>query len=96
MNTYIPLVIVSSLFAFVIVYPVVEWNMPCGGLNDSCLHVKGILWEVVALLSLYSGDGMPITPSVDERDFRNVFPLGIALMVVIFYHVDKMVSQKNE
>lgn len=91
-STRLPFFIVLGLLVFVMFYPVIEWNWPCGP-NETCRTIKGSLWEVVALLSLYSGDGIPFTPSVDERDFRNVFPLVFVLMIVIFINFQK--GRKN-
>ena len=57
--------VLIGLLAFVIVYPVVEWNIDCT--NDySCIYIKDILWQAVFILSAFHGDGLPITNSVDE------------------------------
>lgn len=80
-------VILGILLWFVVLYPVVEWNVDCpvGDLNESCIFGKHILWEAVALLSLYHGDGIQVTDSIDERESKNIFPLMMTLIAVLYF-----------
>lgn len=78
--------VLIGLLVFVILYPVVEWNIDCT--NDSnCIYIKDILWQAVFILSAFHGDGLPITNSVDEQEGRSVIPL--ASMICVIYLITR-------
>lgn len=87
------LVVAIIILVFIMAYPVVEWNVSCPNAkidaegNSSCIWLKSLLWEAVALLSLYlPGDGLSLTPSIDEINHRNIFPTLIFLIITLIYH----------
>lgn len=89
----IVLITAISLWSFVLFYPVVEWSIECPDSrfdavgNTNCIFVKSLLWEGVALLSLYlPGDGIHITDSVDEIYYKNAIPTTILLLASYLYY----------
>ena len=87
------IIAVTLLLVFVIVYPVAEWNIACPSAytnpdgNDNCFMIKDVLWQTVFHLSLFHGDGMSLTESVDEQEGKSIIPLVIALALMIAYRL---------
>jgi len=77
--------ILCFLITFVMLYPVAEWYIDCPIDNPNCTMVKEVLWNVVAILSLYHGDGLQFTDSIDERESKNIFPLLTLLIITIYF-----------
>ena len=95
----VSMIVCMSLLAYVVVFPVAEWSIGCPtaddniAVNETCTNTKVVMWELVAMLSLYSGDGMPLTPSVDEADYRNVVPILFAMLVIILVKANSKISE---
>jgi hypothetical protein len=101
----------SVLLTFIISYPVAEWYIDCPNAltdtkgNEDCTFTKVVLWETVAVLSLYSGDGISFTEmacnceegSYDERDYRNIVPISFAMLVATIIKTNSVLSniEKN-
>ena len=82
--------------AFVMLYPTIEYNTNCPTIatdpdgHESCLEIKGMLWEAVVIMSLgLDGDGSAMSQSVDEKHHRNVVPLMTATIIILFYQKRK-------
>jgi hypothetical protein len=87
------LIVAIIILVFIVIYPVVEWNISCPDAridsegNSSCVWLKNLLWEVVVLFSLYlPGDGLSLTPSLDETNHRNIFPMFMFLIISFIYY----------
>ena len=84
------------MFAFIAIYPMLEYNINCPMAatdpdgNESCIWVKGMLWNVVALISLgLDGDGAALSESIDEQHSRNVVPILVTMVMIMFYQKSK-------
>ena len=84
------------MFGFIGVYPMVEYNISCPMAatdpdgNESCTWVKGMLWEVVVIISLgLEGDGAALSGGADEQHSRNVVPVLVAMVMIMFYQKSK-------
>ena len=87
---------VVILFAFVAVYPSVEFNTNCPDAasdpdgNESCFILKDTLWQLVFYLSLgLDGDGGAFSESLDEKHGRNMIPLMTLMIIILFYQKSK-------
>ena len=85
-----------ALFIFIALYPMVEYNVNCPMAatdpdgHNSCLWTKGMLWNVVALISLgLEGDGAALSESIDEQHSRNVVPILVTMVMIMFYQKSK-------
>jgi hypothetical protein len=85
-----------AIFIFMSVYPSIEFHTSCPDAridqsgNESCIHLKGYLWEVVSVLSLgLDGDGSALSASVDEQQHRNLVPVMTAMIIILFYQKRK-------
>ena len=84
------------IFGFVAMYPMVEYNVNCPMAatdpdgHNSCLWVKGMLWEAVVIFSLgLDGDGAALSQSIDEQHSRNVVPVLTSMVMILFYQKSK-------
>ena len=84
------------MFIFMALYPVVEYNISCPMAatdpdgNESCLKLKGNLWNAVSLISLgLDGDGAALSESIDEEHSRNVVPILTVMVMILFYQKSK-------
>ena len=84
------------MFVFIAMYPMIEYNVSCPMAatdpdgHNSCLWVKGTLWNAVALISLgLDGDGAALSESIDEKHSRNVVPILVAMVMIMFYQKSK-------
>ena len=85
-----------ALFIFIALYPMVEYNVNCPMAatdpdgNESCIYLKGMLWEAVSLISLgLDGDGAALSQSIDEQHSRNVVPILTSMVMILFYQKSK-------
>lgn len=93
-NFWLGVCVVS--LAFVMLYPTIEYNTNCPDAasdpdgNETCIELKGMLWEIVVLFSLgLGGDGSALSQSLDEKHHRNVVPLMTATIIILFYQKRK-------
>ena len=84
------------LFGFIAMYPMVEYNVSCPMAatdpdgNESCIKLKGHLWNAVSLISMgLDGDGAALSESIDEEHSRNIVPVLISIIVILFYQKSK-------
>ena len=84
------------IFGFVAIYPMVEYNVSCPMAatdpdgNESCIVLKGMLWEAVVIFSLgLDGDGAALSESIDEQHSRNVVPVLVFMVMILFYQKSK-------
>ena len=85
-----------AVFIFMALYPMVEYNVSCPMAatdpdgNESCTYLKGMLWNAVALYSLgLDGDGAALSESIDEEHSRNIVPVLISIIIILFYQKSK-------
>jgi len=93
-NFWLGVCVVSLVF--VMLYPTIEYNTNCPDAasdpdgNETCITLKGMLWEVVVLFSLgLGGDGSALSQSSDEKYHRNALPLMTATIIILFYQKRK-------
>ena len=84
------------IFAFIAMYPMVEYNVSCPMAatdpdgHESCIILKGMLWEAVEVLSFgLEGDGAALSGSADEQHSRNVVPILVFMIMILFYQKSK-------
>ena len=85
-----------GMFIFMALYPVVEYNISCPMAatdpdgNESCIYLKGMLWNAISLISMgLDGDGAALSESIDEEHSRNIVPVLISIIVILFYQKSK-------
>ena len=85
-----------TLFIFIALYPMIEYNVSCPMAatdpdgHESCIILKGMLWETVSLISLgLDGDGAALSQSIDEQYSRNVVPVLTSMVIILFYQKSK-------
>ena len=85
-----------GMFIFMALYPVVEYNISCPMAatdpdgNESCIWAKGMLWEAIVIMSLgLEGDGAALSGGADEQHSRNIVPVLISIIVILFYQKSK-------
>ena len=85
-----------GMFIFMALYPMVEYNIDCPMAatdpdgNESCIKLKGHLWNAVSLISMgLDGDGAALSESIDEEHSRNIVPVLISIIIILFYQKSK-------
>lgn len=90
------MIICIGLIAYIMIYPVAEWSIDCPDANlnlqgnELCTEIKSIMWESVAMLSLYSSDGIYLThiifndmQNIDEREYKSIIPMMVVMLSII-------------
>tara|TARA_B100000029_G_scaffold307672_1_gene300434 strand:+ start:144 stop:479 length:336 start_codon:yes stop_codon:yes gene_type:complete len=103
-----------SVVLFIFFYPAFEYQTDCPSAyldregNELCTGVKTVLWEAVALFSLYHWDGISMSTlntdvmccynnnaqymAADEANYKSIFPFTLLTGVVAYIEYRRRTS----
>ena len=93
------------ILSFITIYPILDWNISCPSETidptgfQRCMEIRTILWEIVAMFSFYSSDGLSLTAiicdcdgSPDEANYKSIVIVSFSILVATLVKANMVIS----